>query len=137
MARKGIAIFSVIVISVMSVLFFLESTSLDRELLSQTLIVDAVYLEEQEYVEISFTDKSGKTNNVILEILGMTESYQKSFTGSEFIETVPFPSAPTYGWKTNPVTLVVEHEEFGKIGVKTEIHAINEPVPPIIFSKLD
>lgn len=137
MARKLIAIFSVIFISVMSILFFIESTSIDRELFSETFIVDAVYLEEEEYVEISFLDKSGKTKTVVLEILGMSETFQKSFVGSEFTERVPFSSTPTYGWKTNPVTFVVEHEEFGQIGVKTEIHAINDPALPIIFSKLD
>lgn len=137
MARKGIAIFSVVFISVMSVLFFIESTSIDRELFSETFIVDAIYLEEEGYVEISFLDKSGNTKNTILEILGMSESFQKSFVGSEFTDKVPFSSPPAYGWKTNPVTFVVEHEEFGKIGVKTEIHAPNEPAPPIIFSKLD
>jgi hypothetical protein len=137
MARKAIAIFTVIVISVMSVLFFIESNSIDRELLSETFIVDAVYLEEEGYVEISFSDNSGKTKTTVLEILGMSESFQKNFDGSGFTERVPFSSTPTYGWKTNPVTLVVEHEDYGKVGVKTEIHAINEPAPPIIFSKLD
>ena len=137
MARKAIAIFSVSVISVMSVLFFIESTSIDRELLSETFIVDAIYLEEEGYVEISFSDKSGKSKTIVLEILGMSESFQKNFSGSGFTEMVPFSSTPTYGWKTNPVTFVVEHEDFGKIGIKTEIHAIDEPAPPIIFSKLD
>ena len=73
---------------------------------------------------------------MVLEILGMTESFQKNYTGSEFTERVSFSSVPQYGWKTNPVTFVVEHEEFGSIGIKTEIHAPNEPNPPIIFSKL-
>ncbi len=137
MARKAIAIFSVVFISIMSILFFIESTSIDRELLSETFIVEAVYIEDEGHVEISFLDKSGKTKNVILEILGMPESFQKSFDGSEFTEFVPFSSTPTYGWKTNPVTLVAEHEDFGKVGVKTEIHSMDEPTPPIIFSKLD
>jgi hypothetical protein len=136
MARKGIAIFTVIFISVMSILFFIESNSIDRELLSETFIVDAVYFEQEGYVEISFLDKSDKTKTVILEILGMSETFQKIFVGSEFSERVQFSSIPAYGWKTNPVTFVVEHEEFGQIGVKTEIHANNEPAQPIIFSKL-
>jgi hypothetical protein len=121
----------------MSVLFFIESTSIDRELLSETFIVDAVYLEEEGYVEISFSDKSGNSKIIVLEILGMPESFQKNFSGSEFTETVPFSSTPTYGWKTNPVTFVVEHEDYGKVGIKTEIHAADEPASPIIFSKLD
>ena len=43
---------------------------------------------------------------------------------------------PQYGWEIHPVTLVVEHEEFGKIGMKTEVHSENEPSKPIIFSSL-
>ncbi len=136
MARKLIPIFSIVLVSVIVTLFFIEYNSIDRELLSDTFIVDALYFEEEGYVEISFLDKSNKTKTVILEILGMSESFQKIFDGSEFTERVPFLSIPAYGWKTNPVTFVVEHEELGRIGVKTEIHAINEPALPIIFSKL-
>ncbi len=137
MARKIIPILSVVFISIMAALFLIESNSVDRELLSDTFIVDAEFLENEGYVEISFLDKSAQTKNVILEILGMSESFQKNFTGSEFTERVPFSSTPTYGWKTNPVTFVVEHQELGKIGIKTEIHEIGEPALPIIFSKLD
>ena len=136
MARKLVPIISVIFISIVAIIFFIESSSIDRELYSETFLIDAVYLEEEGHVEISYLDKSGKTKTVILEILGMSESFQKNFVSSEFTETVPFSSTPTYGWKTNPVTFVVEHEEFGKIGAKTEIHAIDEPAPTIIFSKL-
>ncbi len=136
MARKLIPIVLIVLVSVIGTLFFIEYNSIDRELLSETFIVDALYFEEEGYVEISFLDKSNKTKTVILEILGMSKSFQKIFDGSEFRERVPFSSTPAYGWKTNPVTFVVEHEELGRIGVKTEIHAINEPALPIIFSKL-
>ena len=77
-----------------------------------------------------------REEQLVLEILGMAESFQKNYVGSEFTEKVPFSSVPQYGWKTNPVTFVVEHEEFGTIGIKTEIHASDEPPTPIIFSKL-
>jgi hypothetical protein len=87
-------------------------------------------------VEISFFDNSNKSQSVVLEILGMPETFQKKFLGSEFTERVEFSAVPKYGWKTNPVTFVVEHEEFGKIGIKTEIHLQSEPATPIIFSKL-
>ena len=137
MGKKLILIIPIIFVSLLAALFFLESTSIDRDLFSETFIVDAVYFQEEGYVEISFSDKSGKTKNTILEILGMSESFQKSYVGSSFTEIVEFSSTPTYGWKTNPITLVVEHEEYGKVGIKTEVHEINEPAPPIIFSKLD
>ena len=136
MTKKIISIISVIFVSVIAALFFLESTSIDRELYSSTFTVDAIYLEEEGYVEISFSDNSGKTESVILEILGMAKSFQKNYVGSEFTEEVPFSSVPQYGWKTNPVTFVVEHEDFGTIGIKIEIHASDEPPSPIIFSQL-
>jgi len=136
MVKKIISIISIIIISILGALFFIESTLIDRELYASTFIVDAIYLKDKGIVEISFFDNSGKTQSVILEILGMVESFQKNYAGSEFTEEVPFSSVPQYGWKTNPVTFVVEHEEFGTIGIKTEIHAPNEPPTPIIFSKL-
>ena len=136
MAKKIISAVSIILVSVFAALFLIESFSIDRELYASTFIVDAIYLEEEGNVEISFLDNSGKTQSVVLEILGMAESFQKNHVGSEFTEKVPFSSVPQYGWKTNPVTFVVEHEEFGTIGIKTEIHASDEPPTPIIFSKL-
>ncbi|MFB5630975.1 MAG: hypothetical protein ACE5RN_05275 [Nitrosopumilaceae archaeon] len=136
MPKKIIPVISITLISIFAALFLFESLSLDRELYSRTFVVDAIYFPEEGNVEISFLDNSGKTKSVVLEILGMSESFQKNYTGSEFTQKVPFLSVPQYGWKTNPVTFVVEHEEFGTIGIKTEIHASNEPPTTIIFSKL-
>lgn len=136
MARKTVLIILIILVSVLTILFLTESYSIDRELYANTFFVDAIYLEEEGIVEISFNDTSGKTTSVVLEILGMPESFQKKFIGSEFSERVPFSEIPKYGWKTTPVTFVVEHEEFGKIGIKTEIHPPSEPPAPIIFSKM-
>ena len=65
-----------------------------------------------------------------MEILGMEESFQKEFTGFEFIEIVSFPNTPKYGWSIHPVVLEVEHaEEFGHVQIKTEIHRLDEPAP--------
>ena len=136
MTRKSIFLILIIFLGVLSVLFLIEYYSIDRELYSNTFLVDAVYLEEAGYVEITFIDNSNNTKSAILEILGMEESFQRNYLGSEFSERVPFSSVPKYGWKINPVTLVVVHDEFGKVGIKTEIHAPNEPKPPIIFSNL-
>jgi len=136
MARKSVLIILIISLSVLAILFLGESYSIDRELYANTFSVDAVYLEEKGYVEISFIDNSGKTNSVVLEILGMPESFQKKLMGSKFSERVLFSEPPKYGWKTTPVTFVVDHEDFGIIGIKTEIHTPGEPAPPIIFSKM-
>ncbi len=44
-------------------------------------------------------------------------------------------SIPQYGWATMPVTFTIEHEIFGKIGLKTEIHLNDEMKPKVIYSK--
>ncbi len=136
MSRKIISIISVILLSFFVIWFLIETNSLDKELMSETFVFDAVYYEHEQTIEITFQDKSKKTSLVILEILGMKESFQKTFTDIEFIERVSFDGPPQYGWETHPVTLVVEHEEFGKIGMKTEVHSENESSKPIIFSSL-
>jgi len=136
MSRKIISIISVILLSFVVIWFLIETNSLDKELMAETFVFDAVYYEHEQTIEITFQDKSKKTSLVILEILGMKESFQKTFTDIEFIERVSFDGPPQYGWEIHPVTLVVEHEEFGKIGMKTEVHSENEPSKPIIFSSL-
>lgn len=84
--------------------------------------LDATFHPIQKQVEIKFSDKTGKTTNVVLEILGMETSFQKTLDGPSFTLMVPFDKEPQYGWKVVPITLVVNHQEFGKIGVKTDIH---------------
>jgi len=134
MARKIIPIISVVAISALGILFLYDSSSIDSARLADTFDLDAIYYENQGIVEISFTDNSQKTNSVILEILGMQVTFQKTFEGSSFVERVQFDSTPKHGWQIHPITLVVDHQEMGKIGIKTEIHSENEPAPPIIFS---
>ncbi|HET8719880.1 MAG TPA: hypothetical protein VFM64_02665 [Candidatus Nitrosotenuis sp.] len=93
---------------------------------SGVLDLDATYHPDKKYVEITFTDNTQKATKTTLEILGMEESFQKNFDGPAFSITVPFEQEPEYGWKTVPVTLVVEHPEFGKVGLKTDIHLPDE-----------
>lgn len=133
--QKIIPIVSLVVISGLAALFFVNVPS-ERNELSEIFFIEGVYFESQNYVEVHFLDKSDKTNKAVLEILGMEESYQKTFDNtSEFIEIIPFESAPKYGWEIHPITLVIEHAEHGTINLKTEIHAINEPIPPVIYGK--
>lgn len=134
MARKLIPIISVVAISALGILFLYDSSSYDDEQFANTFDVDAIYFEDQSIVEISFNDTSQKTNSVVLEILGMDETYQKTFSGSNFVVKIHFDSTPKYGWKIHPIILDVEHQEFGTVGIKTEIHSKNEPAYPIIFS---
>ena len=97
--------------------------------------LDATFYKEKKYVEIKFDDSTQKSTKITLEIQGMEQSFQKIFTGSNFTIQVPFDDVPKYGWKTMPVTLVVEHSEFGKIGVKTVIHDQDEQASKTIFSE--
>ena len=84
---------------------------------------------------LSSSGDSEKTSSVIMEILGMEKSFQKTYSDSEFIEIVPFPNPPKYGWPIHPVVFEIEHEELGHIQLKTEIHPLGEPVPPVIYSR--
>jgi len=69
-----------------------------------------------------------------MEILGMDESFQKTFSDSEFIEIVPFPNEPKYGWAIHPIVLEIDHDELGHIQLKTEIHPFGDAIPPVIYS---
>ena len=134
MARKLGAPIFLGVFTVIAIIFLTGGGTDDKDILRQTFQVDAIYYDSG-HIEISFIDKSEKTNSVVLEILGMDESFQKIFYDSEFIEIVPFPSPPKYGWPIHPVVFEVEHEELGHIQLKTEIHPLDAPNPPVIYSR--
>lgn len=131
MAKKIIPIISVIMVTVLGI-FFLSDSGSNKNILQSTFEIDATYYDAG-YVEISYLDKTAKTNNVVLEILGMDESFQKTFSGSEFVESVPFPVTPKYGWQVHPVTFLIDHQELGKVSLKTEIHPYGEPASPVIY----
>ena len=129
------AIFGVVITISILVIQSTFNTS-DQIILEQTFMISAVYFENTGYAEISFFDKSSKTKHVALEILGMPESFHKEYMSSTFVEKIPIP-VPKYGWQSIPVVLLVEHEEFGSIGIKTEIRPVGEIPSKVIFSKLD
>ena len=131
MAKKIISIISIVVITTLGLFFIFDSGS-NKDVLKSTFEIDATYYDAG-YVKISYLDKTTKTNHVVLEILGMDESFQKTLSGSEFVETVPFPVPPKYGWKVHPVTFLIDHEKLGKVSLKTEIHPYGQPAPPIIY----
>ena len=134
MARKLRTPISIAIITVLAIVFLMGGGTDDKDVLRQTFHIDAVYYDSG-HVEISYFDKSDKTNSVVMEILGMEKSYQKTFSDSKFIEIVPFPNLPKYGWAIHPVVLEIYHEELGHIQLKTEIHALDEPIPPVIYSR--
>ncbi len=134
MARKIVPAISLGIITVLAIVFLAGAGTDDKDILRQTFQIEAVYYDSG-YVEISYFDKSDKTNSVIMEILGMEKSFQKSFSDSEFIEIVSFPNIPKYGWQIHPIVLEIDHKEFGHIQLKTEIHPLDEPVPSVIYSR--
>ena len=122
------------VVTVLAILFLTVNGTDDKDILRQTFQIDAVYYDSG-HVEISFLDKSDKTTLVVMEILGMDESFQKTFSTSEFIEIVPFSNLPKYGWAIHPIVLEIDHPKLGHIQLKTEIHFIDEPIPTVIYSR--
>ena len=97
---------------------------------------DAVFLEDEHVVQIYFEDKSNNTKSAVLEILGMDVTYHQEYkfdSNSAFIENMYIEKIPKYGWKTTPVTLEIQHSQFGNIGLKTEIHEPSEAKPRIII----
>ena len=135
MNKKIIAIISIITLAV--IIFSISSNStLDESIISQAIFVDAVYEPENNLVKITYNDNSKKTNLVTLEILGMEQTFHKEFSQNSFVEIVQINSEPKYGWSTMPVVFSVNHDEFGKIGLKTEIYQMDESKPRIIYSKI-
>ena len=135
MNKKIIAVASIIAI-VAVVLSTTSNSALDEPTISQTIFVDAVYEPENKIVKITYNDNSKKTNLTTLEILGMEETFHKEFVRSSFVEIVQINSEPKYGWSTIPVVFSINHDEFGKIGLKTEIYEQGESKPRIIYSKI-
>ena len=97
---------------------------------------DAVYLKDQNSINITFVDATGKSSFAVLEILGMDETYHKEFEiyNSKFSKLIPLEKIPKYGWNTTPVTLEITYENL-IVKMKTEIHEQNESASKVIFSK--
>jgi len=121
------------VFTILALVFLTGGATDDKNPLRENFKINAIYYDAG-YVEVSYLDKSDKTNSVTLEILGMETSFQKTFSNSEFIEIVQFPNVPKYGWEIHPIVMEIEHEEFGHVQLKTEIHELNTPSPNTIYS---
>ena len=135
MNRKIIVVALIIAIAAI-VISVTSNSALDESTISQTIFVDAIYDPKNKIVKIMYNDNSKKTNLATLEILGMEETFHKEFARSSFVETVKINSEPKYGWSTTPVVFSINHDEFGKIGLKTEIYEQGESKPRIIYSKI-
>jgi len=135
MNRKVIAAASIIAIAAI-VISVTSDSALDKSTISQTIFVDAVYEPKNKIVRITYNDDSEMTNLITLEILGMEKTFHKEFSQSSFVETIKINSEPKYGWATIPVVFSINHDQFGKIGLKTEIYEQGELKPRIIYSKI-
>ena len=127
----------VCLVGILLILFIqISDSGLDESVISQTIFVDAVYEPENDVVRIKYIDSSEMTNLLTLEILGMEKTFHREFSLQSFIEIVQINSIPQYGWATMPVTFTIDHEKFGKISLKTEIHQSDEMKPRVIYSKI-
>ena len=135
MNKRIIAIISIIALPVI-ILSISSNSTLDESIISQTIFVDTVYEPKNNLVKITYNDNSEKTNLVILEILGMEQTFHKEFSQNSFVEIIQINSEPKYGWSTMPVVFSINHDEFGKIELKTEIYQKDESKPRIIYSKI-
>jgi len=135
MSKKIIALVAIFII-ISIVLSASSDPVLDKSLISQTIFVDAVYEPKNKIVRITYNDNSEMTNLITLEILGMEKTFHKKFLQSSFVETVKINFKPKYGWSTTPIVFSINHDEFGKIGLKTEIYEQGESKPRIIYSKI-
>ena len=135
MNRKIIAVASIITIAAI-VISITSDSALDESTISQIIFVDAVYEPKNKIVRITYNDNSEMTDLITLEVLGMEKTFHKEFLQSSFVETIKINSEPKYGWSTTPVVFSINHDQFGKIGLKTEIYEQGESKPRIIYSKI-
>ena len=134
--NKKIIVIASAIVAIIIVISGIFDSSLDKSTISQTIFVDAIYEPKTNFVKITYSDNSEKTKLVTLEILGMEKTFHKEFSQNSFVETVQINFEPKYGWATMPVTFSIDHEEFGKIGLKTEIHQQDETKPRVVYSKI-
>ena len=135
MNRRIIVVASTIAIAAI-VISVTSDSSLDESIISQTIFIDAVYEPKNNIIRITYNDNSEMTNIITLEILGMEKTFHKEFSQNTFVETIEINSEPKYGWSTTPVVFSINHDQFGKIGLKTEIYEQGESKPRIIYSKI-
>ena len=95
--------------------------------------ISATY--EDGMVYISFRDDSEGTETVAMEILGMAETFRRTYQSDSFEEVVPFPGPPRYGWGAHPVIFEVTHGTLGEVRIKTEIRDVGQPSADVIFER--
>ncbi len=133
--KKKVILASITTIVVLGIGISISQSIMTQQKYENVFYLDATFHQSQKQVEITFSDNTSQTTSVILEILGMETSFQRTFNGNSFTLMVPFDGEPQYGWKVVPITLVVSHPEFGKVGLKTDIHSEGQS-SKVIFTQL-
>ena len=130
--------FIIILIATISVSTVIILNPLSENTDFSNFTFDAVYQKDSNSVSITFVDTNEKSSFVVLEILGMENTFHEEFeiTDSKFSQLVPLDKIPKYGWKTTPVTLEITYDE-SIVYMKTEIHNENQISPVVIFGKSD
>lgn len=95
--------------------------------------IQATYLDG--HVTISFADASGGTTRTVVEILGMEETFHRTYGAGGFEERIPFPGPPRYGWGAHPVIFDIRHDTLGDLRIKTEIRDAGEPPAPLLLER--
>ncbi|MGI0082884.1 MAG: hypothetical protein ACREAF_03450 [Nitrosopumilaceae archaeon] len=124
-----------IAVAVIVIFSVFNINQVDEKLFSDTFAVSAVYFDDNNIIEISYLDNSNATVNVTLEVIGLSESFQKKYHDSTFVERISLSTPPQYGWSTMPVTFLIEHKEFGMVLLKTEISPVGEQPARVIYSR--
>tara|TARA_B110000438_G_scaffold372_1_gene422 strand:+ start:178 stop:588 length:411 start_codon:yes stop_codon:yes gene_type:complete len=130
--------FIIILIATISVSTVIILNPLSENTDFSNFTFDAVYQKDSNSVSITFVDTNEKSSFVVLEILGMENTFHEEFEiyDSKFTKLVPLDKVPKYGWKTTPVTLEITYDE-SIVYMKTEIHNENQISPVVIFGKSD
>ena len=127
-------------------------TGVTESEVSQTLLVDVKYKPSKGVISIYYDDVSKMTDKLIIEIWGLPQTYHKEFECDlgalaenakhenvcpDFVSaTIKLDFIPKYGWESIPVVFTVDHKEFGKISIKTEIYEVGDPKPRVIYSPI-
>ena len=133
MNKKIIIIIPIIII--IASLYISSVTQVDEKRLADVFEFSAIYYDDIHVVKISFHDRTNHTSTAVLEIEGLSQPFQKKYETTSFVENIPISSTPQYGWKTTPVTLLINHKEFGKLILKTEIVPYGQPPSKVIYSR--
>ena len=133
MNKKIIIIIPIIIVLVS--LYISSVNQIDEKRLANVFEFSAIYYGDIHIVKISFHDITNHTSTAVLEIEGLSQPFQKKYETASFVENIPISSTPQYGWKTTPVTLLVNHKEFGKLILKTEIVPYGQPPSKVIYGR--